>query len=79
MKDGICPKCESGEVYMGTEVWPKRGPFSSNTIPVGFLSTTPIDNYVCVRCGYVESYVGNQASLQTIREKWTRVEPGTEE
>lgn len=74
MKDGTCPKCGSDEVYAGTDVWPKRGPFNSNTIPLGFLSSTALDNYVCGRCGFVEHYVSDRNALRKIRENWTEVE-----
>jgi hypothetical protein len=35
-----------------------------------------LDNYVCVACGYVESYVLDASSLGKIAEKWPKVQPG---
>jgi hypothetical protein len=42
-----------------------------------FWSAAPLDNYVCVACGYVESYVGDATKLQKIVENWPRVQPGS--
>jgi predicted nucleic-acid-binding Zn-ribbon protein len=73
MKNGICPKCGASEVYAGTEVFPKSGPFTSNAIPIGLATMAPLDNYVCMACGYVESYIGNRDDLAAVRRKWPRI------
>ena len=76
MKSGQCPKCGSFEVYSGAYVTNKRGNYGSNTIPVSggiFPQLAPLDNYVCVNCGYVESYISDEEQLQRIAEKWPRV------
>lgn len=74
MKDGNCPKCGSGEVYSGVELIMKGGPFASNSIPVSLTSLAPIDNYVCVTCGYVEHYISDQSKLKEIVKKWDKAE-----
>ena len=38
MKQGKCPRCGSEEVYSGVEVYPKSGPFGSNSIPISIVS-----------------------------------------
>ncbi len=38
MKSGTCPKCRSTRVYSGTRIFPKSGPFGSNSIPVSLTS-----------------------------------------
>ena len=73
MKDGKCPKCGSSEVYCGSEVQPKSGPFTSNAIPVSLTSIAPLDNYVCTECGYLERYVADSAKLKEIFIKWPKV------
>lgn len=72
MKNGTCPKCGSSEVHAGTEVFPKSGPFTCNAIPIGLTAMAPLDNYVCVACGYVESYVAREEDIASIRRKWPR-------
>ena len=73
MRNGVCPKCQSKEIYNGTKISPKSGWNNSNTIPVGELKTAALDNYVCGSCGYVESYVAKEKDLTVIRKKWELV------
>lgn len=84
MKDANCPKCGSGEVYSGVELIVKDGPiasilkggpFASNSIPISLSSMAPIDNYVCVNCGYVEHYISDRAKLKEIAKKWDKAFP----
>ena len=74
MKTGICPKCSSHEVFSGAGVALKKGPFGSNSIPIGLTSIAALDNLVCAECGYVESYVSDPEKLTEISRKWDRVE-----
>lgn len=32
-----------------------------------------LEYYVCIDCGYVESYITNPNKLQKIHEKWAKV------
>jgi predicted nucleic-acid-binding Zn-ribbon protein len=73
MRKGVCPKCQSKEVYRGTKVGLKSGWNNSNTIPVTGLKASALDNYVCGACGYVESYVAKEKDLAAIRKKWELV------
>lgn len=73
MRSGICPKCESDKIYSGASLPLKKGPFGSNSIPVSLTSIAALDNYVCVACGYVESYVSEPDKLTEIAKKWARM------
>jgi predicted nucleic-acid-binding Zn-ribbon protein len=76
MKSGQCPKCGSFDVYSGAYVPDKSGGYGSNTIPVSgglFSRSVALDNYVCVNCGYVESYISDEEQLRRIADKWPRV------
>ena len=73
MKDGICPKCGSDNVFSAPKLPLTGGPFASNSIPVSLTSMAALDNYVCADCGLVESYVADAGKLKTVAEKWTRV------
>lgn len=72
MRSGQCPKCGSYEIYSGAEIHQKEGRDGANTIPVGGLYGVqiPLDNFVCLSCGYVESYISDIRGLQNIRAKW---------
>ena len=74
MKTGICPKCSSHEVFSGAGIALKKGPFGSNSIPIGITSIAALDNLVCVECGYVESYVSDPDKLMEIARKWDKIE-----
>jgi predicted nucleic-acid-binding Zn-ribbon protein len=76
MKSGQCPKCGSFDVRSGAYVPGKTGNYTSNTIPVSggiFARRVALDNYVCVKCGYVESYISDEDELHRIADKWPRV------
>jgi len=74
VKSGKCPKCSSHEVFSGAGVSLKKGPFGSNSIPIGLTSIAALDNLVCVECGYLESYISDPEKLAEITRKWDRVE-----
>jgi len=75
VKTGKCPKCSSHEVFSGAGVSLKKGPFGSNSIPIGLTSIAALDNFVCVECGYVESYISDPDKLAEISRKWDKVDP----
>jgi predicted nucleic-acid-binding Zn-ribbon protein len=75
LKTGTCPKCSSDEVFSGAGISLKKGPFGSNSIPVGLTSIAALDNYVCADCGYVESYVSDPKKLVEISRKWDKIDP----
>jgi len=74
LKTGICPKCNSHEVFSGAGIVLKKGPFGSNSIPIGLTSIAALDNFVCSECGYVERYVSDESKLAEISRKWGKVE-----
>ena len=74
MKTGICPKCSSHEIFSGAGVALKKGPFGSNSIPIGLTSIAALDNLVCAECGYVESFVSDPDKLAEIARQWDKTE-----
>lgn len=71
MKNGICPKCQSSEVYDDTSKgWLARS--YRDGIAVDGFSSVAIINYVCTDCGYTESYIQNEKDVEIIRRKWNR-------
>jgi ribosomal protein S27AE len=73
MKNGTCPLCGAKEVYSGAAVKMKMGMHYSNTIPVSALRAAVLDNYVCGRCGFVQSFIARDKDLALIRRKWPLV------
>ena len=78
MKNGQCPKCGSKEIYSGANIPLKSGPFAGNAIPISLTSMAALDNYVCVTCGLVESYISDKDKLDDVVELWDKVNPDTE-
>lgn len=73
MKSGKCPRCGSGQIYSGSDIPLKGGPFGSNSIPVSLTSMAALDNYVCAQCGLVERYIADEEKLDEIARKWSPV------
>jgi predicted nucleic-acid-binding Zn-ribbon protein len=73
MKNGQCPKCGSPEVFCNTN---RKFP-ALHTIPLGPGSVgnryAPLDIYVCVSCGYIESYMAKPSDLSYVKEEWAAV------
>jgi predicted nucleic-acid-binding Zn-ribbon protein len=82
MRDGICPKCQSKNVYLadmqglhaGVIDLPKIQLYRENKwIPdIDILHTTA---YLCQNCGYFEFYVQDPSKLERLSESdnWKRV------
>lgn len=70
MKDGFCPKCNSGDVFH------KRAGLQTTTsaeaiiwrVAFGTRATPTV--YTCADCGYSELYVDNPAERDDIRQHW---------
>jgi ribosomal protein S27AE len=73
MKNGICPNCQGKEIYSGSQLKWKTGMHESNTIPISLMRMAALDNYVCGRCGYVQSFVSKEKDLAAIKKKWPLV------
>ena len=73
MKDGQCPKCGAQAVYRfdgGSPAAPLNAVRLSRAPRVNFA---PVDTYVCVNCGYLESYVAHAEKLSYIADHWAQV------
>jgi len=60
-------------VFFGYDLPLKSGPFGSNSIPVSITSIAALDNYVCVECGYLESYIAEKDKVREIEKKWRNI------
>ena len=75
LKEGLCPQCGSERVRSGAAIEGKEGLRGGNRIPINGVIHVALDNYVCVDCGYVESYISDRSILNRIAKEWTRIEP----
>lgn len=67
MKDGICLKCNSEEVYVSNAKSHGVGVFAQSFLP----AHTKL--FVCAECIYLEFYIENKSDLQKVREKFRKV------
>ncbi len=69
MRSGICPKCNGDDVRLA-----ESDPFAdSNRVPLGFFRYAILAHYICSHCGYHESYVSQEDSLQAVRDCASKV------
>ncbi len=73
MKNGICPKCNSSEIYAGMKWFLKLT--SATIIPIALGISAKREYFVCARCGYVESYITDSSMLDEIRKRWLKIKP----
>lgn len=73
--DHECPICGGMRIGSGAEVDGKEGLRGGNRIPIDEKLYAPLDNYVCLSCGYVESYIADRGILNRIARQWERVIP----
>lgn len=78
LKDGVCPLCGSEQIRSGAKIEGKEGLHGGNRIPINAVITVALDNYVCVDCGYVESYISDRDILKRIANEWSKVESDEE-
>jgi hypothetical protein len=82
MQQGICSNCAAHTVFVDTAL-PELVQYnheSGNSIVVACrVVLAPIrvlvTHYVCVTCGYMQSYIHDSEDLAIIRERWTQVDP----
>lgn len=75
LKAGVCSHCGSQQIRSGVAVSGKEGLRGANRIPVDGVLHIALDNYVCLDCGAVESYIGDRGILNRIAREWPKVEP----
>lgn len=73
--DGMCARCGAQSVRSGARIEGKEGLRGSNRIPIDSKISVELDNYICLDCGFVESYISNRGILNRIQKYWQKVEP----
>ena len=74
LKDnGICQGCGASSIKSGAKIEGKEGLRGSNRLPIDSKISVELDNYVCVTCGYTESYISNRSILNRIEKQWQKV------
>ena len=76
MKNGTCPKCSQNTVHMskGGLKYHSAGAIYVQNLKGVFVE--PVKNYtdyVCVTCGYYETYISDDMKLEEISREWSKV------
>lgn len=66
MKDGVCPKCRSAEIYTSAD------DTHGVRVPIPWRDVDT-NLYVCAECGYLEFYVQHETDFEKIRQKLKKV------
>ena len=74
MKSGTCPKCGSPNIYHETNgvVYVPRS--LGTFFKINGNMPSPVDDYLCVDCGYFEHYLADERKMQDIAKTWKKVE-----
>jgi predicted nucleic-acid-binding Zn-ribbon protein len=76
MKSGKCPKCGSSEIYFSDEIITEQTGKAIFIKHGMFVNTVAkLENYACGQCNYVESYIGDEESMENIRRNWQPLNP----
>jgi hypothetical protein len=80
MKNGICPKCHSTQIYRGASIEGQgltAGTYNSLIeLNAGKTQATLwIDTFICGACGYMEMHVANRDDLEWLPQAdgWERI------
>ncbi|MBE7436336.1 MAG: hypothetical protein HS100_20645 [Anaerolineales bacterium] len=77
MKNGVCPKCSSSEVYFIKYDYSNlRGSAAHALLDSFVFPKGPGMNftlYICVDCGYTEHYVHDKKQLKQVAQKAEKI------
>ena len=68
MKDGVCPRCGSDEVYESTSDLDQR---SRRVLTI--FSHVRLEELICCNCGLVETYLADMKEVEQVKAKCTKV------
>jgi len=82
MKDGVCPKCNSTQIYRGASLEGEglmAGTYTS-LVEINASKTVLVlwvDTFICGVCGYLEMHIANRKDLDVLpqAEGWDRIAP----
>lgn len=70
MTSGKCPKCKSNKVYKRSFPGGYR-----SALVLAIDSDIRLKDYICISCGYVESYLENLDKIDKIKKQCSYVAP----
>lgn len=74
MRNGICPKCNSTEIYKKVNGIGHGDGGGSVYIYTGWITSgTKVESFICTFCGFFESYAIDRDKLNEVAQNWEKV------
>lgn len=74
MRRGICPKCQTPTVYRKLDGINYGGAGAQVYVHTSWInSASPVENLICTRCGYFETYIVDERKMAEITTSWEKV------
>jgi hypothetical protein len=74
MRSGTCPKCEAPTVYRRQRGIGIGGSGGTVHVQTSWVTTpSPVESYICTRCGYFENYVVDDKKMAEVVNTWEKV------
>lgn len=75
MRRGLCPKCQTPTVYRKRNgiSYGGGGGGAVYVLTSWLTSPSPVENFICTRCGYFETYVVDEEKMAQITNTWEKV------
>ena len=71
MKSGLCPKCRTPTVYRKRDgIGQGEGVYVRTSWAT---RASPVECYICTRCGYFEMYVADEKKMSEVTSTWEKV------
>ncbi len=75
MRRGLCPKCQTPTVYRKLDGIGYGGSTSGAVFVYTswMTSASHVENLICTRCGYFETYIVDEKKMAEIVNTWEKV------
>jgi Fe2+ or Zn2+ uptake regulation protein len=69
----LCPKCQTPTVYRKLDGISQGGAAQVHIQTSWLTSASHVENFICTRCGYFETYVVDERKMAEITNTWEKV------
>lgn len=74
MRRGVCVKCQTPTVYRKPNGVSHGGGGGTVYVHTSWAtSPSPVESFICTRCGYFENYVVDDRKMSEVANTWEKV------
>jgi hypothetical protein len=75
LRRGLCPKCQTPTVYRKLDGISQGGSAGARVyVQTSWMtSASHVENLICTRCGYFETYVVDEQKMAEITNTWEKL------